>query len=28
MSRADAQHLDDQTCTCTTEIRQYPAPGS
>ena len=27
MSRADAQHLDDQTCTCTTEIRKYPAAG-
>ena len=27
MSRADAQHLDDQTCTRTTEIRKYPTAG-
>jgi hypothetical protein len=27
MSRADAQHLDDQTCPWTTEIRKYPAAG-
>ena len=27
MSRADVQHLDDQTCACTTESRKYPAAG-
>ena len=27
MSRADEQHLDDQTYTRATEIRKYPAAG-
>ena len=27
MSRADEQHLYDQTCTRATEIREYPTAG-